>query len=525
MLAISSSYSIGVGVIDAKEDLFLRLNSSKIDVSVESQVARVKSAQAFFNQTDNIQEIKYSFPLPVEASAVQLRWEIDGVWYTANMSATPDSSNGNNNENSDKTNLSEYLGDNPLNFEIEHEINPGTSIKVELTYVEFLNYKFGNVDFKYKNDYALIQPDYINTQEFNFNLISERTIQSILLLSHSENEVNNDGNIANIGYERIESPATTDYHVQYSLSLDELGLFSLSSYIPYSDVPDDYGNGFFLFVAEPDADKNAKILNKVFTLIIDKSGSMGGSKIVQARNAAKFIVENLNEGDKFNIVDFEGNVSSFRQEHVEYNPATEAEALQYISNINAGGSTNISDALGKSISQFSVADSTTANIIIFFTNGEASSGITDTDGILNYVENKINQNETGVMIFTFGIGNSVNTQLLSLLASENNGLSDFLENHELETKISEFYLMIRNPVLLDTKVAFSPSIIKEIYPKPLPNLYKGQQMLVVGRYSEPVSLNVDFSGEAFGKPVNYSYGLELSSEDNMKYRFLTKVWA
>src|SRR5690606_36204384 len=116
--------------------------------------------------------------------------------------------------------------------------------------------------------------------------------------------------------------------------------------------------------AEPDPN-NTNIIKKVFTLIIDRSGSMMGTKMEQAKNAANFIVQNLNAGDKFNIIDFDDVITSFSPTHVEFNTTTMNQALAYISTIYARGLTNISGAFDVAVPQFSAANDSTANIIIF----------------------------------------------------------------------------------------------------------------------------------------------------------------
>ena len=63
----------------------------------------------------------------------------------------------------------------------------------------------------------------------------------------------------------------------------------------------------------------------------------------------------------------------------------------------------------------------------------------------------------------------------------NNGLAEFLENGELYSRITSFYLTIRNPVLLNSHISFTPPIVTEVFPDSLPNLYKGKQMIVAGR--------------------------------------------
>lgn len=245
----------------------------------------------------------------------------------------------------------------------------------------------------------------------------------------------------------------------------------------------------------------------------------------RAAEAATFVVDNLNIGDKFNIVAFDNAILTFQNDHVDYNASSRQAALNYIAALSAGGSTNISGAFSTAIPQFSNDLEDTYNIIIFFTDGVPTAGNTSTTGILNGISNLVTYLEKELSIFTFGVGEDVNKPLLTTIALENNGVAQFLDNNELASSISDFYQTVRNPVLLHTDVAFEPNVIYETYPIDLPNLYKGSQMIVVGRYNEPGPVNALFSGTAFGAPVSYQYPIQLTSKDSLKYRFLPKIWA
>ena len=521
-----NAFANGVCIENAETGVWLELIESDVNVQIENQVCIVTATQKFLNTLQTPFILKYAFPLYEDASATGLKWEIEGNWYEAIITATePDTIPGGSNMIAD---LQEYLGETPLYFSSEDAIIlPGSLFQVELTYVQLLPYAFGDVNFYYPNDYSLIQSTILNQQHLHLELNSFRTIEEFLLLSHTPTNIQNTGYYAELDFVEFESFADTDYHLQYSLSLDELGLFSMSTYLDPGNVPDEYGNGFFTFIAEPDPDNSGNIIEKVFTLIVDRSGSMGWeNKIEQARNAASFIVNNLNEGDMFNIVDFAGNVSAFQNEHVEFTPTNQSAALSYISNIYASGSTNISGAFDLAVPQFATTNDSTANIIIFFTDGEATAGITNTELLLAHVHDLIIITETNINLFTFGIGSDANPQLLTLLASQNNGLCVILGNDELEEVITAFYLQIRNPVLINTEISFTPdNIVCEIYPDPLPNLYQGIQMIVSGRYNEPGLITVSLDGSAFGQPVNYEYEMSLSDSVNSQYQFLTKLWA
>ncbi len=521
-------YGNGVVIPDSASVKYLPLVSTRVNVKVDGQVAITRCTQVYENIYDDSVKIQFAFPMPLGASALSLKYELHEQWHQANFAAREqDSLTGGGSTGLDYT-LVQYLGDNPLIYNMAESLYADSVLTVELTYVELLEYKFGKVNYRYPNDYHLISdsiPGVIDLQELVFTLVSERTIEAINLLSHTADSTLNNGKEAGVYFTGYEENAAQDYRMQYSLSQDELGLYSYSIFLPDSMVPDPYGSGFFLFVAEPDPSENQEVIDKVFTLIIDRSGSMSGDKIVQARNAAKFIVRNLNLGDKFNIVDFSKDIRSFRQEHVAFTSENEAAALTYIDALNSGGSTNISGAFGTAVPQFSAASANTANIIIFFTDGRQTTGIRNEDDLIKYVDDLVVQNEATLNIFTFGIGSSTNERLLTTIATHNNGLADFLGNEELENKITEFYLLIRNPVLINTKISADPDLLSEVYPAQLPNLYKGQQMILAGRYQEASPFTLALEGEAFGNPVNYQYSPQLSESSIDKYAFVPKIWA
>jgi hypothetical protein len=343
---IGSIYANGVAIVNAREGLYLNLLSNEVQVTVENQVAMVQVSQVFRNSYDKNYFIKYAFPIAEDASITDLKFKVNNQWYQAQFSPTEqDTSLPGPGEEVDE-NLIRYLGDTPFYFTLRHALKPDSLLFIQLSYVQLLPYDNGSVVFQYPNDYRLIQKSYLEKQELIFSVHSDRTINTLTLLNRTATEYENNGSDALLAFRLYESPANFNYHVQYELDLNQLGIFGMSTFLPDSVVPDDHGRGFFTIIVEPDPSDNTQVINKVFTLIIDRSGSMSGQKIIQARNAAKFIVNNLNNGDYFNIVQFSSTVESFRPEHTVYNQANKGAALTYIDAITAEGGTNISGAFG-----------------------------------------------------------------------------------------------------------------------------------------------------------------------------------
>ncbi len=520
------SFANGVVITNRTNGSHLRLTNSDVHVSVINQVSTVRTSQTFINDSGISQTMEYGFPLASNASVTQLKWRVDGgAWQFAVFQSGGSSGGSGGTLNSV---LSNYLGSTPLFFPFNNPIAAGSQIEVELTYVQLLPYSFGKVTFEYPSNYSLMQSGIIeNAQNFTFELSSQRTVVNIENPTNTST-ITNDGNTATVTINQYESTSINNVLIQYELASDQLGVIPFSTLLPEGqNTCDNFGNGFFGLVVEPESNPNTAVIQKNFVLIIDSSGSMADeNKMTQARQAASFIVNNLNPGDKFNIIEFDDNVVSFRPTLVDYNSANATAALSFINGIIADYTTNISGALTTAVNQFGSAAQDQANIIVFFTDGQATAGITSTQGILNSVNSSVNQLDTKIFLFTFGIGSSVTTDLLTLLAVDNNGFATFLGNDEIADVISNFYLTIRNPVLLNPVISVTPAgAISNIFPDPLPNLYKGQQLIFTGRYQVPQDIVLTLSGSAFNQDVQYVYNLNLSNQNNGAYAFLPKLWA
>lgn len=529
VLITSHSFANGIGIV--KNGTYLEVVSTDTKVKVKDQIAVVTSTQTFKNTTGSDVNIKYGFPLGENANPINLRWKYNGAWKTAIVNSEaqdntiPSGDGGGDGGGEVDQSLSDYLGSFPFFFSPQDTILDDSLITVELTYVELLPYFLGEVSYFQKNNISALQSDIVLQQSLEFILESEKEVLNIEMLG-LDYDLNTENNITTLTFNSYEEGADFDYQIDYELSSEALGINSLSTYIADSLFScDTLGGGYFTFIIEPESNVDTDVIEKNFSLIIDRSGSMSGDKIVQAKDAATYIVKNLNPGDNFNILDFSSNVTSFSDDLVEYNVENESAALAYIDNISAGGSTNISETLVSAINQFTAVEEDKANIIIFCTDGEATAGEEDTKKILEIVSDEITSTETEVFLFTLGIGASLDKALLTLLARENSGLVQFVDPDNLEDDLVKFFLSVNNPVLLNTNITIEPDVIKEIYPYPYPNLYKGQQLILSGRYDDIQDLNITLEGKAFNVPVTYNFDVTLADTTNNKLSFLPKLWA
>ncbi|MGH7496897.1 MAG: VWA domain-containing protein [bacterium] len=497
----------GIMKIKGQTSSYLRPERITVTSDINNQVCTTISQQTFVNRTSQPVWLQYGFPTNINASVIQFRWRAGGQWRTARVSGTPQDTSGVINPGGEVDLLFlDYLGEAPFLFAFRDSLPTDSTLTVELSYIELLKYRNGRVIYDYPLDMKAFAQHPLASFSLSLSLRSERDLVSLANPSHGAVPSSFTNSAAELSFAQNNLPAAQNFVVHYEVSQIDLGVFLLS-HKPQNE------DGFFIMLAEPDPHTSQhEIIDKIFTFIIDVSGSMAGQKIEQAKAAARFTVNNLNTDDRFNVIKFNSTVTKYRPNPV---PATTAEvdgALSFIDQIQAGGGTELQSALLAGLGQ-QMSD-TTANVIIFITDGIASL---DQQTI-------ITANTQNVRIFVFGIGNDVNKPLLTQLAANNNGIAEFLENGEVNQRISEFYAQIRDPLLQNINLAFTPTEVSEIYPLQLPDIYVGQQLIVLGRYTRPGNAQVALSGSTFGSPVRYEYAVSFTA-DSLDNLFLPRMWA
>ena len=155
-------------------------------------------------------------------------------------------------------------------------------------------------------------------------------------------------------------------------------------------------------------------------LVVDRSGSMSGDKIRNVREAAKFVVGELQAGDVLAVLSFSSSVRAIQ-------PAALVETLDRdqvkaaIDRLRDSGSTNMLAAMREGLAQASVhASSDRVNRIILLSDGrpDKATGLTEiaAEGL-----------RKGVFLTTMGVGRDYNEDLMAKLADSGSGAYYFIE--------------------------------------------------------------------------------------------------
>src|SRR5262249_5520748 len=158
-----------------------------------------------------------------------------------------------------------------------------------------------------------------------------------------------------------------------------------------------------------------------------------GAKLEQAKKALQFCVDNLNEGDRFEILRFATEVEPLFDKLNDASRDNRAKAQSFIRDLKPIGGTAIDQALRKTLAlRPDKADR--PYLVIFLTDGRPTVGVTDENQIVGGVTQS---NKTNTRIFCFGIGADVNTHLLDKITEETKAFSQYvLPEEDIEVKVS-----------------------------------------------------------------------------------------
>ncbi|HUG61144.1 MAG TPA: VWA domain-containing protein, partial [Methylomirabilota bacterium] len=270
---------------------------------------------------------------------------------------------------------------------------------------------------------------------------------------------------------------------------------------------------------------DAPELQREVTLVIDRSGSMAGEKLDQARAAALQVLEGLGPDEQFNIIVYNEAVEQFSQFPLLASRENILRARQYINGVRVSGGTNIHDALLAATRQAKREKS--VPIVLFMTDGLPTIGVTSEQQIRKAVTDA---NVERRRIFTFGVGVDVNTPLLSRLADDSRATATYvLPEENVEVKVAAVFRRLTGPLLAYPQIEVTdaagntlPGAVTDLLPARLPDIFANDQVVLAGRYHERRPLRFRLSGDDGARRREFDFAFEPGDARNP---FVPRLWA
>jgi Ca-activated chloride channel homolog len=487
----------------------------RVNVTVRDQIATTAIDMQFTNDGEGLAEGTFIFPLPEGAAVDELIMYVDGQAIESKILPAGEARAIYDEivrQYRDPA-LLEYIGTSAIQANV-FPIPAGESRRIEIRYGQVLEVDNSLLHYIYPMHPALNDRP-IGQMSVSVDVESDDPISNIYSPSHPivVSRGADEGNFR-VGYEATNFIPGEDFSLFYGIASETINVNLLT----YRESANE--DGFFMLLVQPPLTvDNDRVIPKDVIVVLDQSGSMDGAKWDQARTATSYVLENLNPADRFNMVVFSTGARVYANEMQPVGEADEASA--WINNMFAEGGTDINLALTTALD---MADPNRTTTILFLTDGLATEGTVETDAILANVEARANDK---TRIFTFGVGDDVDTFLLDRLFQNFRGAGSYVRPSErIDEEVAGLYNKISAPVLTDTILDFDGALVELLYPQTLPDLFAGEQLTLVGRYRDGVeNLTLTLSGTIEDEAVRYSYdGLDLRDNAGGE-AFIARLWA
>ena len=422
--------------------------------------------------------------------------------------------------------LLEFAGYNLIRSSV-FPIPPNGEQSVSLTYEQVLPADSDRVDYVLPRSESLEQPGVA----WSFSLVIRSTRPISTVYSPSHDLVTERVSQTHV---RVSVPAGSAQNdigpllISYLLERPAGGVAATLLTYPDATVGDGQG-GYFLLLAGLPAERPANVepVKREVIVVIDRSGSMRGEKIAQAVEAALQVIEGLDDGEAFNIIDYSNSVEMFAESPVIKSRESIAEARTYLAAIKANGGTALHDAIVEALRQGHHEGM--LPMVLFLTDGLPTVGERSEVAIREAAKaaNKHNRR-----VFTFGVGYDVNAPLLTTIARQSRATSTFvLPEEDVEVKVGQVFRKLSGPVLSEPTLtvigadgATTTRAVRDLMPGNLPDLFEGDQLILLGQYMQDEPLKLRLSGDYFGRDrtFEFSFGMDKATTRNS---FVPRLWA
>jgi Ca-activated chloride channel homolog len=514
----SAAYADGFVVIrpqpGIEKPVQLAVRYHDVEIQIRDQVAQVAIDQVFRNLNNRPVEGEYIFPIPDGAAVSDFILYVDGKPVRAEA-MDAERARGLYEELVRQTKdpaLLEYAGRELFRARI-FPFPANGDRRVKLGYDHLIERRGGLYRFVYPLATERFSSRPLERALVTIELNADRPIKNAYCPSHDvEIEYLSDTRLR-LTWEEHGTTPDRDLTLFYSLAEGPVDV----QVVPYR--PDSNENGYFMLLASMGMEDEIAVEPKDVIFVVDCSGSMEGEKMSQAKQALLYCLRRLNARDRFAVVNFSGSVASWED---DLKPATNRnirDAEDYVRRLHAQGGTNISDALARALSMSHRNEQSA--YVIFLTDGLPTVGEEDPRRIVNRLKLR---GTSSIRVFPFGVGYDVNTILLDLIAEQTSGVPEYIRpSEDIETKVTGFYNQISDPLLTDIEIDIGGAKVEDLHPSRIPDLYRGSQLVLFGRYRGHGDIEITIRGVMEGRRVSFTAENSLPRRTR-RNEFVGRLW-
>ncbi|KAM7170452.1 inter-alpha-trypsin inhibitor heavy chain H3-like [Macrochelys suwanniensis] len=512
--------------------------SMKIDSKVTSRFAHNVITSRAVNRASVSKEVFFDVELPKTAFITNFSMTIDGSTYLGNIKEKEAAKKQYETAVSrgHTAGLVKASGRKTEKFTVSVNIAAASKVTFELTYEELLKRHLGKYEMLIK-----VKPKQLVKQfQIEANIFEPQGISELEALGSF---INNDftqtieksfsgkkGHVSfkpTIDQQRTCDNCSTsfldgDFTIKYDVKRDSPGNLQIIS-------------GYFVHFFAP---ANLPRVPKNVIFVIDISQSMLGQKMEQTKEALLKILDDVKENDHFNFILFNNRIIPWKENLVKATLDNLKEARKFVKSIKATGSTNINDALIRTVEMMNevhkekVLPERSSSTIIMLTDGNPTSGEFNQRKIQENVKNAI---QGRYSLYNLAFGYDMDYNFLEKMALENNGLTRRIyEDSDSALQLQSFYDEVANPMLREVQLHYPINATSELTQNNFNHYYDGSEIVVAGRIidNDLNSFTADVKAHGANNDVTFTEQVDIEETakalQDQEYIFgdyIERLWA
>lgn len=266
------------------------------------------------------------------------------------------------------------------------------------------------------------------------------------------------------------------------------------------------------FVTPPSAEQaTQKPLPREVVFVIDNSGSMGGTSIVQAKASLLYALGRLQPADRFNVIRFDDTMDVLFPASVPADAAHVGEATSFVSALQARGGTEMVPAMRAALTD-KIGDTGMVRQVVFLTDGAIGN------------EQQLFETITAMRgrsrVFMVGIGSAPNTYLMTRASELGRGAFTHIGSVEqVEERMRGLFAKLENPAVTGLSAKFSEATA-DVTPAIIPDVYRDEPLVLAARLDK-LAGSLEIKGRVGDRPWSVTLPLQNAAEG----KGLSKLWA
>jgi Ca-activated chloride channel family protein len=267
------------------------------------------------------------------------------------------------------------------------------------------------------------------------------------------------------------------------------------------------------FVTPPSVgEAEQKPLPREVIFVIDNSGSMGGTSIVQAKASLLYALGRLQPNDRFNVIRFDDTMDVLFDSPIAADAGHLAHAKSFVSALQAAGGTEMVPAMRAALTDTAGDDTNRVRQVVFLTDGAI--------GNEQQLFDTITAMRGRSRVFMVGIGSAPNTFLMTRAAELGRGAFTHIGSVEqVEERMRGLFAKLENPAITALSAKFSDAKA-DITPAAIPDLYRDEPLVLAARLDK-LAGSVEIKGRIGDRPWSATLPLANAAEG----KGLSKLWA